>query len=426
VECGASGVALGELRLAQAEALNWQGSFQPALPYAIETAQLFAPHTDLWYRAVAELAVASWRLGQREPLLAVADELMSVPEPDIPGAPYVRALSLIGLALLDLGELERLAALRRIIARSRARAEHLFRPWADFFLQIERKASVEAEIAARLTALAAVREAGNRRRSCVTSINLGCLWTIAGVYSRAEALLREAMDEAESIGLHQLTAHARNNLGYCLGRLGKLDEAIAIEAQAVEDYRELGQLRPEAGSRSYLAYIYLQANQLDSAETQARMAVELTDSMPRLRCHALANLALCLLSKKRVAEALEVSGQAMDILIEFDNNVEEGEATARLAHAQALHACGFADDAYAAIRAARDRLLEQASTVSNPRLRWCFLYNVAEHARILVLAEEWTGVATPDILGAGDVELDILDLDVLGDLGDPGVKPALV
>src|SRR5690606_36056503 len=117
VDCGAAGVALGELRLAQAEALNWQGSFQPALPYAIETVRLFAPHTELWYRAVSELAVASWRLGQSEPLLPVADELMSVADPDILAAPYVRALSLIGLALLDLGELDRLATLRRIIAR---------------------------------------------------------------------------------------------------------------------------------------------------------------------------------------------------------------------------------------------------------------------------------------------------------------------
>jgi eukaryotic-like serine/threonine-protein kinase len=423
VDCGATGVALGELRLAQAEALNWQGSFQPALPYAIETVQLFSPHTDLWYRAVCELAVASWRLGQREPLLPVADELMSVPEPDVISAPYVRTLSLIGLALLDLGDFERLAALRRIITRSRARADDLFRPWADFFLQVEGKATVEAEIAARLTALQAVREAGNRRRCCVTSINLGCLWTNAGVYSRAESVLREALAEAESIGLHQLTAHARNNLGYCLARLGKLDEAIEIEERAVEDYRELGLRRLEAGSRSYLAYIYLQADHLDSAEVQARAAVELTDSMPRLRCLALANLAICLLGAHRVAEALEVSGQAMDILAEFDNNVEEGEVAARLAHAQALHACGFVDDACAAITSARDRLLEQARTITNPRLMWCFLYNVAEHARTLSLAEEWTGVPTPEIQGATATDINMEDF---GGLADLSVEPATV
>jgi hypothetical protein len=64
----------------------------------------------------------------------------------------------------------------------------------------------------------------------------------------------------------------------------------------------------------------------------------------------------------------------------------------RLARAEALHALGRTDDAHAAIREARDRVLRIAATLDgDPELRASYLINIVANARTLKLAGEWLG-----------------------------------
>jgi hypothetical protein len=68
--------------------------------------------------------------------------------------------------------------------------------------------------------------------------------------------------------------------------------------------------------------------------------------------------------------------------------VEEGESTIRLAHAEALHACGDEAGARQAIGRARGRLVARAAKVTDPAQRERFLA-IPENARTLEWAREW-------------------------------------
>jgi hypothetical protein len=53
------------------------------------------------------------------------------------------------------------------------------------------------------------------------------------------------------------------------------------------------------------------------------------------------------------------------------------------------------DDAKASIARARDRLLDRAHKISDPRMRQSFLSNVAENARTMRRAKQWLGGSSP-------------------------------
>ncbi len=416
--CGAGGAQLDELALAQAAALNWQGALEDALPHALDamgslsswpktadghppdrsspvddlarahSAASPGPEIERWYSAVSEAAFASWQLGERQTLLRVADALLGLTHPPV-SETYVLALAHVGKGLLDLGDSERLRRLRKAIFWARKNAIQCFRGRTSTFLQMDGDSDLAGNIAARIRDVEAFQLAGDHRRACGSSINLGYVWTLLGVYSQAEPLLRAALAEAERICLSTLIGHATQNLGWCLAHTGKLEEAIAIEQRAVDEHRDQGNIRYEAVSRLYLAYAHARATSWTEAEHQARTALGLVESARGLRCDALAMLAHVLLGQGRSREALEMSHQTQDLLDDLENNIWSKESLPRLIHARALHATGHHEAARAAIARARTRLLERADAIGKPEWREHFLRDVRENARILALAEDW-------------------------------------
>lgn len=396
VLCGATNAALGELRLAQVEALIWQGSLDSALSKAIEAVPLFESHSDLWYRAVSSLAIVCTRLGLREPAVPLTDALLSY-RPNLITSAYAKALVTMGRALLELGELERLDELRQVLRRARQKSERTFRPWGRLLCEVEPEESTDAEIAAWTNTLAAWRQAGDRRRACIEAINLAYLWVTIGVYGRALPLLRQSLEDARNLASPHLVAHAQTNLGCCLAKMGEFDDALEAESQAVEGHHQLGFRHLEAAARIDLAYILGKKGELERAENEAREASEQTRAMPRTRVRALATLAMILLDRGQVAEALEAVQTSVRISDEYDNNVEDGEALARLIYAEALRASEQPGAATEAIALARERVLSRAGSIDNREWKRCFLYNVPEHARTLELAREWTGQGTDEL-----------------------------
>ncbi|MEM9492544.1 MAG: hypothetical protein AAGC55_25575, partial [Myxococcota bacterium] len=321
VSCGAKGAALGELRLAQVEALIWQGSIDAALSSALEAVQMFEAHGQRWYRGVSSLAVVCSRLGKPEPIVSVVDTLLSH-TPEQVSSHYAKALATTGRALLMMGELSLLDTLRAVSQRAKSSAPHLFELWARHLYEISAEKDVAAEVAAYLSTLEAWRKAGDRRRACIESINLGYLWITLGAYDSALPLLRRSLAEARTIGSPHLIAHAQNNLGCCLAWMGRPDEALDIEAAAVAAHGELGFRSLEIGARIDLAYIYAKLGNFDRAEREARLAIEQAAAIPRLRCNALAVLSQILLHVEAKNEALKVSRESMTILEEYSNNIE--------------------------------------------------------------------------------------------------------
>jgi tetratricopeptide (TPR) repeat protein len=173
-----------------------------------------------------------------------------------------------------------------------------------------------------------------------------------------------------------------------LARVGAYAEAQEVEHEAMEAFKTKGDRRMEGRSRIFLAEIFLLAGDLDAATREATTAVETLSVAPPAKAHALAVAAQVQLARGDADGALRDATEA-DKLLQQVGSLDEGAATVRLIHAEALHAAGRHEEARTAIHAARDRLLDRAARIRDEALRQSFLEHVPENARTLSLARAW-------------------------------------
>jgi hypothetical protein len=95
-----------------------------------------------------------------------------------------------------------------------------------------------------------------------------------------------------------------------------------------------------------------------------------------------------------IEEALSSAGEAY-ALLETLGNVEDGEATIRLALGESLVVSSDLSSARQVLQKAVQWLRKQASTIDNCDWRKSFLIRIPEHRRILELAREM-GIADSD------------------------------
>jgi hypothetical protein len=164
--------------------------------------------------------------------------------------------------------------------------------------------------------------------------------------------------------------------------LGRLEEARSIEQRAADVFQKLGDPRMEGASLRYIAEIALLAGDLEVAEQKARAAASALAVAPPMKATATAVLARVLVRRGFVAEGLWAARDAFATL-EALGALEEGESLVRLVHAEALEAAGERAEFARAIAAARDRLLERASKITDAAWREQFLTAVPDNARTL-------------------------------------------
>ena len=93
--------------------------------------------------------------------------------------------------------------------------------------------------------------AGDLRSAGTQRANQAYAYSELGAYPAAEQWLRHVLGTAERMGLRDLTAGARHNLGIALARNGALDEARAEETAAVRASVAQRNRRLESGCRTY-------------------------------------------------------------------------------------------------------------------------------------------------------------------------------
>src|SRR5262249_62042607 len=135
----------------------------------------------------------------------------------------------------------------------------------------------------------------------------------------------------------------------------------------------------EGGARIYLARLLALGGAAGGAAAEAQRALALLSATPPLRALALAVRASAHLARGDAASSLVAAEEAIGIL-GARGEISEGEAFVRLTWAQALAAAGRTDAAAEARAAARARLTERASRMSDPSLRERFLTLVPENA----------------------------------------------
>jgi tetratricopeptide (TPR) repeat protein len=235
--------------------------------------------------------------------------------------------------------------------------------------------------------------AGDLRRVANARVHLGFAYLEVGGYREAELALRDALSAAERMGLHNVVATSKHNLGMALARLGMLDEAAQVEDEAVRLSVAQRDSRIEGASRHYLAGIQLLRGDYEQAENEALAAAEMLRVAPPSRAHALATVAQIRLAQGRRQEALHVAEEAMTLL-ESLGAIEEGETTVRMVHSHALYENGRVEEARAAIQIAVRRLHDRAAKIADPRWRDSFLTRVPDNALTLSLARQWQVPAT--------------------------------
>ncbi len=399
VTCGAEGEPLGQLRLLQSDAHRWRGEFTEMESCAGQAMGALPRGTAMWCKAAAETSVACRALGKYDDLVAVAGELAELSPSREHLAAYVEAASraamqlfIIGWAANGDGLIGRVSGAERTladVAPSAVAWVHHARAFGALF-------AGDPGAYLRLCEQAAAQfdRAGDLRSVTNALVHIGFAYIEVGGYRESEVALRDALAGAERMGLHNVVATAKHNLGMALARLGALDEAAVFEAEAIRLAVAQSDRRMEGASRHYFAIIRQLQNDFEQAESEALLAAEALQVAPPLRAHALATVGHIRLAQQRVAEALAVAKEAMDLL-ESLGGIEEGEAKVRLVHAEALEASGDHEGARKAIDVAAVRVWERAGKIKDENWRRSFLDHVPENARTMALAQEWTADSPP-------------------------------
>jgi tetratricopeptide (TPR) repeat protein len=224
--------------------------------------------------------------------------------------------------------------------------------------------------------------------------NLGYVYCELGDFARAESVMRQSLAAADRMGLREVSAAVQHNLGRVLGVLGQMDEAARLEREAIASFGRQGEPRLEGVARTYLSEILVASGDYAAAETEAALAAEALCVAPSLRVAALGALARARLGRGDASGGLEAAREAAAELAVL-GEIEEGESSVRLTHAEALAQNGGDAEARAVLETARERLLARAARIEEPAWRERFLNDVPVNARILSLAAQWSSSPPP-------------------------------
>ena len=145
-----------------------------------------------------------------------------------------------------------------------------------------------------------------------------------------------------------------------------------------------------AGARFGLARAFAAIGDFDAAEREATALMNHGFVLPSYQAGALGALAAVALRRGDPMNALACATRGLEAAMS-GVRAPGVESTLHLLRVEALQALGRADDAHAAVREARDRILVIAATLDDPELRSSYLTNVDANARTLKLAREWLG-----------------------------------
>ncbi len=392
IRCGAKGEDLALLKLLQAEAHQWRGEHAEVARASTEAMASVPRGTALWYRAIAEAARVSGRLGALPQLEALARSLLATPAEPPVLSEYIAGLASASIQLMFGGE-HALAA--TLLDRAETLAETEVESDPILLGQMYNARSVRAmcagdivgDLAASEAAVAELESAGDFRGSCHSLVNVGYSYFLLGEYERAVQHLTRALAQAERTGTFVLIAFAKHNLGFALARLGRFKEAATIEREASVAALGHGDVRLETATHVYLAHILAAGGDLPSATEEARVATTTAAAGSPMLVYALATLASIEHAQGLRAEA-RAHAESAGELLQTLGAIDDGDAFVRLTCSQI--ALAHADTAAAgrtALFAALDRLLERAAKISVPAWQQSFLSRVPENARTLALAE---------------------------------------
>jgi tetratricopeptide (TPR) repeat protein len=374
------------LQLALAEVQRWRGDWSATERLALATRAAAEVGGPVWCRATALATDAGHRTTGHKRLADLTDTLRG-----LGAVPATVEASLDCVAsLLHHGE-EADAVL--LFERFEAAADDLARTdglvaarlaWVRAY-RAHIRGDEERYVALTAEAAHSWERIGNRRNALATRLNVAHGLYGLGAYDRAEAILRDVVRDGVALGLAPITASGRYLLGAVLLRTSRRDEAEGLFRSALVQFQAGDDKRLASQVRGELAIIALERGDLETADAEARATLALVNR-PGL-AYALALRARILRAADRDAESLEAAREAHALVVAGAH--DEGEIFTFLELAETLWKTGDRDEARTLVRAARDRVSERASQISDETLRTSFLERVDESAKAIALARDW-------------------------------------
>lgn len=394
VACGAKDEALGALRAVQAKARYWDGQLQRAATTGEQAIALLAHGSRAWYDAIGITSLVRFRRSQAYEVERYARTFPESPPPGHERSGWLRlGAELSGYLFLEghvdtaddlldrveeeIGDLDSAAPLL---------AGRVHRAMATRAAFIDGNPAEELE--QNLLALASYQKAGDERRVCLESINVGRTQMQLGLFDEAMEGLRSSLEVAVGLAVDLLVDLARLYTSVALSYQNDLEDAIALAEQCVDSFERRGNRRLAATTYIHLSRYYMLDGRMDAAESSANLAMTSCLHTSPVHAHAIAALARVLLERGQSEDALNTAVNAENLLLDI-GSIGDSEAQIRLVYAECLHATAQHEAARIAIFQARRRLQERAALIERDDWRAGFLERVPENARTLELARRW-------------------------------------
>ncbi len=389
IELGAQGRSLGQLWLTQANVHSWRSEYALMLDAAVRARAHLDGGSAAWYEAVAQESFAQGYAQRFDDLSNTLQGMLDT-EP-LPGAEVSRLKWLVRATIVWVRAgnpsgiprwlIERVAALAKTPAgedpdaRRDVRvlfASPLFGMFDIGVMADEMEAgAIEFE------------RSGDLRNATQFRSTAGFMMTESGQFERAEGLLREAIAQADRLGLGLVGGVARHNLAFARSMLGHVDEAHEMQLKALETFERLGNWRLEAASHLVLGEEAYDAGDVARAERHGRRALEVARGIARILLEAEALLAECALAAGDLDTARLHAEAAMDHYAK--ETTPMARSVGYVAMAKLEIACGRTDEAERVVRQGLATLEGLARAIHDPNVKRSTLHRVRQRAQLIQL-----------------------------------------
>jgi hypothetical protein len=363
-----------------------QGDWAAGVPWVRDALGLSPVGSANWFECASRLVAAGAFLGDATIAAPLIEQIVRVPIQPKPSGPYGLSVWSGFMALLIMGKVD---VARSFLERAEALnqgtddVDPVFRVW----LRIARawyQLVYAEEIGGALAILSEVCALADRMGYAVGKAQALAVrvqaFAWAGDCRRAEETARELRASGATLWADWGELY----LSWAWLAVGRLQESIG----AFEQLRGRRDPLLARYACSGLAAALARAGDEAAAVREGLLIAETTTARASAGDGGLEALAVVALRQGRPQDALGYAARGLQALSRggrLQTHVH------RLLRAEALHALGKTDEAFAAIHEAREGVLRVAALISEPELRASYLTRVMNNARTLDLAQQWLG-----------------------------------